>query len=256
MLYLTSQGPPSAHICWLRRNGDTERISTRKFPAPTTQSSGSRPGLAPVCTAWALELGLPHLAWPETPSWATGREQRWSHLCGWAWPPTPGRRRLQLTLRTGRPPHCAPPGLFGVGADGMVAPRRMEHPSRPLLRAPPETTELLPLGARPPRGPLAHFTLCWQEGRGEREEEGHQIPCSFPTCSLPGALPSGQESPERNPRGWSWGELSLGSAPATLSLARPPLGVLDPLPAVPTCVPGLLHSMVPLAAAEPSGQAG
>lgn len=31
-----------------------------------------------------------------------------------------------------------------------------------------------------------------------------------------------------------WGELSLDSAPATLSLARPPPGVLDPLPAVPT----------------------
>lgn len=75
MPYLTSQGPPSAHSCWLRGNGDTGRISTRRCPPPTTQSSGSLPGLAPDGTAWGLELGMPHLAGPETLSWATGRKQ-------------------------------------------------------------------------------------------------------------------------------------------------------------------------------------
>lgn len=64
-----------------------------------------------------------------------------------------------LPLRTGHPPHCAPPDLLGVRADGMVPSGGMEHPPCPLLRAPPETTELLLLGARPPQGPLAHFTL-------------------------------------------------------------------------------------------------
>lgn len=87
--------------------------------------------------------------------------------------PNPGEMRLQLTLRTGRPPHCAPPGLLDVRADGMVSPGSMQHPPCPLLRAPPETTELLLLGAWPPKGPLTHFTLHWQEGR-EGEEKGEE----------------------------------------------------------------------------------
>lgn len=65
-----------------------------------------------------------------------------------------------LPLGTGYPPHCAPPGLLGVGADGVVPTRGVEHSPCPLLRALPETTQLLLLGARPPQGPLTHFTLC------------------------------------------------------------------------------------------------
>lgn len=142
----------------------------------------------------------------------------------------PGRQRLQLTLRTGHPPHCAPPDLLSVGANGMVPSGGMEHPPCPLLRAPPETTELLLLGARPPQGPLAHFTLRWQEGRedGEKGEEGGHIPSpgpeypmgASPTCSLSGLRPRGQKSPKENPRGWLQGKFSLDSAP-DLTLTPP-----------------------------------
>lgn len=64
-----------------------------------------------------------------------------------------------LPLRTWHPPHCAPPGLLGVRAGSMVPSRGIENPACPLLGAPPETTELLLLGAGPPWGPFAHFTL-------------------------------------------------------------------------------------------------
>lgn len=56
----------------------------------------------------------------------------------------------------------------------MVPTRGMEYPPSPLLGAPPEATEPLLLGARPPQGPLAHFTLCWHEGREEGEKEGEE----------------------------------------------------------------------------------
>lgn len=55
-----------------------------------------------------------------------------------------------LPFRTWCPPNCAPPGLLGVRADGVVPSRRMQHSPRPLLGASPETTELLSLGAWPP----------------------------------------------------------------------------------------------------------
>ena len=55
----------------------------------------------------------------------------------------------------------------------MVSPGGVEHPPRPLLQAPPEATELLLLGARPPQRPLTHFTLCWWEGREARGGRGH-----------------------------------------------------------------------------------
>lgn len=65
-----------------------------------------------------------------------------------------------LPLWTGRPAHGTLAGLFGVGAGGVVSPGSMEHSACPLFRSLPETAQLPLLGAGPPRGPLAHFTLC------------------------------------------------------------------------------------------------
>lgn len=182
--------------------------------------------------------------------------------------PRGGTGRTQLTLWTGCPPHCAPAGLLGVRADSVVPPRGMEHPPSPFLGAPPKATEPLLLRARPPRGPLAHFTLRWQERREEGEKEREvEVTSGYPrmpqgsppTCSLPEPEAGGIFGPEARKtlgqtpqgcrgRGCRWGisRLSLPLPGGPTPLAR----------STPTNSPGLLHSMVPLAAAEPSGQAG
>lgn len=123
----------------------------------------------------------------------------------------------------------------------MVPPRGMEHPPCPLLRAPTETTEPLLLGARPPRRPLAHFTLCWQEG----QEEGKEGVTSPPLAQNPpgellspalcqGLRPKGQKSSERNPTGRWWGGLSLSSTPGHTLPGLPSWGALTLCPQRPT----------------------
>lgn len=232
---------------------DTEASSSHHTGSWGLLSAETRHSVAPGLGGSHLALGNRQVAGVTGPPWR---------------PLTPalGRPRLQLTLRAGRPPHCAPAGLFGVRADSVVSPGGMEHPPRPLLGAPPEATELLLLGARPPQGPLAHFTLCWQEGReeGEKEERGVTSPPLTqntpwgvpPTCSVPEPQAGGIFSPEgqKSPQGRGRGGVSF------LCTAPSPGWPCPPLPRGPTALrahsPALLHSMVPLAAAEPSGQAG
>lgn len=110
-----------------------------------------------------------------------------------------------------------------------------------------------------------HIALAGIEGRGrEKRGEGVTSPPlaqNSPGELLPPALclglrPRGQKSPERNPRGWRWGKLSLDSAPAHILPGLPSWGPGPSAHSAHGALPGLLHSVVPLAAAEPSGQSG
>jgi hypothetical protein len=104
-------------------------------------------------------------------------------------------------------------------------------------------------------------------GRGEdreEEKEGVSSPCLDPpgephptNCPLPGPQASASlvqravKASEESQEMCVVGKLSLYSAPPA-----PLPKAWGPLPAAPRSLPGLLHSMVPLAAVEPSGQAG
>lgn len=191
---------------------------------PITQLRG------PLCLAWVCTVRGPGLS----PLLGHRQEAEGVRALVAVLTPDPREVRPQLTLRAGCPPPRAPPGLLGVGADGVVPPRGVQHSPCPLLRAPPEATELLLLGARPPQRPLAHFTLRWQEGREARGQGGHVSSPgpgyprgAPPICSQPQPQSRGVFSPEgrRVLRGSSEGggdALSLHRAQPTLALARPP----------------------------------
>lgn len=118
-----------------------------------------------------------------------------------------------------------------------------------------------------PHGDHSLISHCaGRHGGGERKRRGEGSLSSpgpqYPRERLPPALclglrPRGQDSPERNPRGWQLGRFSLDSAP-THPLPGPSSSWGPGPSAHGACgaSPGLLHSVVPLAAAEPSGQSG
>ena len=140
--------------------------------------------------------------------------------------------------------HGHPQGRGGPGVSAPQSPSGNHRASSSWSTPPMGTTQSF------------HIELAGRERRKRGRVTSPQAQ-NAPGELLPPALylglrPRGQMSPERNPRGWSWGKVSPGSSPA--HSPWPALCLGTPCPQYPRDSPGLLHSMVPLAAAEPSGQ--